>query len=213
MNTNLAIWIILRLLWDLVFFNKFIRKSTYEFPTFNVSWCTWKLFVLVFTWSHWKNKYITCSGIDPRQKYSRLRCLLRVKGLVFCFYLGWSGSILQFRQNIIKVGSKSWLLTCSSNITLSLPSYTGSALKRELNFCNGYLSLLYFWTHLLNNVTQLWMDSRGRLLKMTKYGMCRIWGFCQHTCSGRRQCPLLGLLSEPLPTLGASYQTRSPKYL
>ena len=81
------------------------------------------------------------------QKYSRLRCLLRVKGLVICFYLGWSGSILQFRQNIIKVGSKSWLLTCSSNITLSLPSYTGSALKRELNFCNGYLSLLYFWTH------------------------------------------------------------------
>ena len=70
--------------------------------------------------------------------------LLRVKGLVICFYLGWSSSILQFRQNIIKVGTKSWLLTCCSNITLSLPSYTGSALKRELNFCNGYLSLLYF---------------------------------------------------------------------
>ena len=79
------------------------------------------------------------------QKYSRLRCLLRVQGLVICFYLGWSGTILQFRQNIITVGSKSWLLTCSSNIILSLPSYTGSALKRELNFCNSYLSLLYFW--------------------------------------------------------------------
>ena len=49
------------------------------------------------------------------QKYSRLRCLLRVKGLAICIYLGWSGSILQFRQNIIKVGSKSLLLTCSSN--------------------------------------------------------------------------------------------------
>ena len=82
------------------------------------------------------------------QKYSRLRCLLRVKGLVICFYLGWSGRILQFRQKIIKVGSKSWLLTCSSNITLSLPSYTGSALKRKLNYCNIYLSLLYFWTWL-----------------------------------------------------------------
>ena len=89
-------------------------------------------------------------SIHCAQKYSRLRCLLRVKGLVICFYLGWSGSILQFRQNIIKVGSKSWLLTCSSNITLSLPSYTGSALKRELNFCNGYLSLLYFWSRLLS---------------------------------------------------------------
>ena len=96
---------------------------------------------------------------NTTQKYSRLRCLLRVKGLVICFYLGWSGSILQFRQNIIKVGSKSWLLTCSSNITLSLPSYTGSALKRELNFCNGYLSLLYliksyiigFGTHFFYN--------------------------------------------------------------
>ena len=65
--------------------------------------------------------------ISNSQKYSRLRCLLRVKSLVICFYLG---SIFQFRQYIIKVGSKSWLLTCSSNITLSLPSYTGSALKR-----------------------------------------------------------------------------------
>ena len=60
--------------------------------------------------------------------------MLRVKGLVICFYLGWSGNILQFRQNIIKV----------KVVTLSLPSYS-SALKRELNFCNGHLSLLYFW--------------------------------------------------------------------
>ena len=92
---------------------------------------------------------LTKIGTFWAQKYSRLRCLLHVKGLVICFYLDWSGSILQFRQNRIKVGSKSWLLTCSSNITLSLPSYTGSALKRELNFYNGYLSLLYFCTPLL----------------------------------------------------------------
>ena len=152
------------------------------------------------------------------QKYSRLSCFLCVNGLVFCFYLGWSGSIPQFRQIIIKVGAKSWLLTCSSNIilsllsytgsdlkrglnfwlyltlstrgadyahhsnmglvwlkfavaslqniikvgsksllltcssniTLSLPSYTGSALNRELKFCNDYLSLLYFWVLPLN---------------------------------------------------------------
>jgi hypothetical protein len=44
------------------------------------------------------------------QKYSRLRCFLHFKGLVICFYLGWTGSILQIRTNIIKVGSKSWLL-------------------------------------------------------------------------------------------------------
>ena len=47
----------------------------------------------------------------------------------------WAGLVV-FIQNKIKVGSMSWLLTCSSNITLNLPSYTDSALKRELNFCN-----------------------------------------------------------------------------
>ena len=60
--------------------------------------------------------------------------------VLFLFGLVWSGSILQFRQNIIKAGSKSCLVTCSSNMTLSRPSYNGSALKRKLNFCNGYLS-------------------------------------------------------------------------
>jgi hypothetical protein len=35
---------------------------------------------------------------------------------LFLFGLVWSGSILQFRQNIIKVGPKSWLLTCSSAV-------------------------------------------------------------------------------------------------
>ena len=93
-----------------------------------------------------KEHSVTLIFISHEQKYSRLRCLLRVKGLVICFYLGWSGSILQFKQNMIKVG-------CSSNITLSLPSYTGSALKRELNFCNGYLSLLYFWAEVCSFCT------------------------------------------------------------
>ena len=64
----------------------------------------------------------------------------------FVFILGWSGSILQFRQYMIKVGSKSWLLTCSSNRTLSLPVCTVS---RELTFHNGYISLLYFWVKVL----------------------------------------------------------------
>ena len=45
------------------------------------------------------------------QKYSRLRCLLHVKGLVVCFYLGWSGSTLLITKHLIEVGSKSWLLT------------------------------------------------------------------------------------------------------
>ena len=33
-----------------------------------------------------------------RQKYSRLRCLLRVKGLVIGFYLGWFGHTLLIRK-------------------------------------------------------------------------------------------------------------------
>jgi hypothetical protein len=86
-----------------------------------------------------------CKSWNTKYKTKIQQTKMLVTCLVICFYLGWSGSILQFRQNIIKVGSNSWLLTCSSNKTLSLPSYTGSALKRELNFCNGHLSLLYFW--------------------------------------------------------------------
>ena len=63
----------------------------------------------------------------------------------FLFGLVWQYSSIQ--KNIIKVGAKSWMLTCSCHITLSLPFYTDPDSKRELNFCNGYLSLLYFWIH------------------------------------------------------------------
>ena len=80
----------------------------------------------------WLKFKIQISTYTYTQKYSKLRCLLGVKGLLICFYLDW-------------FGSKSWLLTCSNDITLSLPSYTGYDLKTELNLCNGYLSLLYFW--------------------------------------------------------------------
>ena len=86
-----------------------------------------------------------------------------------CRYLAWASSILKitadqdtcyvskvwwfvfiwaclavFFSSDKMIGTKSWLLTCISNITLFLHSGTGSALKRELNFCNGNLSLLYF---------------------------------------------------------------------
>ena len=61
---------------------------------------------------------------------------------LFLFGLVWQYSSIQ--KNIGKVGSKSWILTCSCHITLSLPFYTDPDSKRELNFCNGYLSLLYF---------------------------------------------------------------------
>ena len=58
----------------------------------------------------------------------------------------WAGLAVFFdSEKKVKVGSKSWILTCSCHITLSLPFYTDPASKRELNFSNGYLSLLYFW--------------------------------------------------------------------
>ena len=50
-----------------------------------------------FTFS-WKIKKINVLE-SYMQKYSRLRCLLLVKGLVICFYLGWSGSTLPIRTN------------------------------------------------------------------------------------------------------------------
>ena len=66
-------------------------------------------------------------------------------GDLFLFGLVWQYSSVQKKYNkcMFKVMA-ACLLTCISNITFSLPSYTGSGLKRELNFCNGYLSLLYF---------------------------------------------------------------------
>ena len=68
----------------------------------------------------------------------------QIFGDLFLFGLVWQYSAIQ--KNIMKVGSKPWLLTCISNITLSLPSLYFSESKRELNFCNDYLSLLYFCT-------------------------------------------------------------------
>ena len=38
------------------------------------------------------------------------------KGLVILVYFGWSCSILQIRNNITQVGSKSQLLTCTAVI-------------------------------------------------------------------------------------------------
>ena len=140
--------------------------STLESLSAALKGYSWLMCLSVLETSHpsfpfvWTSKSKVFWHYCLNQKYSRLRCLLlRVKGLVICFYLGWSGSILQFTQNIIKVGSKSLLLTCSSNITLSLPLYTGSASNRELNFCNGYLSLLYFWTNWLRSVFCLFFTS------------------------------------------------------
>ena len=49
----------------------------------------------------------------------------------FVSYFDSSGSFWKIRTIIIKVGSKSRLLTCSSNITLSLPSYTVSVCREN----------------------------------------------------------------------------------
>ena len=65
-----------------------------EFPNSGISW-----------WCNWWNMQRWFNGCN--QKYSRLRSLLLVKGLVISFYLGWSGSNLLITTHIIKVGSKS----------------------------------------------------------------------------------------------------------
>ena len=82
----------------------------------------------------------------------------------FLFGLVWPYSSNQ--KNIMKVGSKPRLLTCISNITLSLPSLYFSESKRELNFCNGYLSLLYFWLLRLcwAYLAKLWTGKLGMFM-------------------------------------------------
>ena len=89
-----------------------------------------------------------------------VRC--QIFGDLFLFGLVWQYSSIQ--KNIMKVGSKPRLLTCISNITLSLPSLYFSESKRELNFCNGYLSLLYFWVLLYGRVQ---LDLLSRYRKVT----------------------------------------------
>ena len=105
-----------------------------------------------------KEKYLPLSDIN-NQKYSRLSCLLLVKGLVSCIYFGWSGMPWQNQYNKgkfwpnflvwsppllyassvkIKVGSKIWLLTCRSNITLIIPSYRGSPDSRNFAHPRNY---------------------------------------------------------------------------
>ena len=79
----------------------------------------------------------------PKIQQTKMLVRCQIFGDLFLFGLVWQYSSIQ--KNIMKVGSKPWLLTCISNITLSLPSLYFSESKRELNFCNGYLSLLYFW--------------------------------------------------------------------
>ena len=62
-------------------------------------------------------------------------------GDLFLFGLVWQYSSVQTKYNKRQVQSHGYLLAA----VIYVPSYTGSALKRELYFCNCYLSLLYFW--------------------------------------------------------------------
>ena len=47
---------------------------------------------------------------------------------------------------------------------MSLPSYTGSALKGELNVFNGYLSLLYFWLCMIYEASNLFFKTLGGII-------------------------------------------------
>ena len=86
-------------------------------------------------------------------KIQQTKMLVRCQRFGDWFFLGLVWQYSSIQKNIIKVGAKSLMLTCSYHITLSLPFYTDPDLKRELNFCNGYLSLLYFWIYIFK-----WFD-------------------------------------------------------
>ena len=155
MNTSL-LWVEIWKIEDSVFFHFFLRiveNALWDKATFTISLLPGSCYFI--------HRYAFCGTFAVGkcmyvERNKEKLCKAKTKNTAdkdacymskvwwFVFYLGWSGSILHFRQNMTKVGSKTWLPTCSSIITLSLPSYTGSALKRGLKFCNEYLSLLYF---------------------------------------------------------------------
>ena len=65
------------------------------------------------------------------QTYSRLRCLVCVKGLVICFYLGWSGSIQQILSNI----AHKWSWLSSIQLTTKFNSISSSFFTLLPSFC------------------------------------------------------------------------------
>ena len=85
-------------------------------------------------------------GLQFTQKISRLRCLLRVKRLVICLYLGGSGSILQIRTNISNKSGFKVMATYLQQYYNFEHTFIHCFcfVQRELNCCNDYLSLLYF---------------------------------------------------------------------
>ena len=102
---------------------------------------------------------------------------------VWCFIFIWAGLAVFYksliRTNIIKVGSKSWLLTCNSNITLSLPSYNVSDLQREQTFC--YSCVLYsppqdIFKRTLNVCGNFLIKSFYDNIQHTIFGLCQSWG-------------------------------------
>ena len=101
----------------------------------------------------------------------------------FLFGLVWQYSSIQ--KNIIKVGAKSWLLTCSYHITLSLPFYTDPDSKRELNFCKGYLSLLYFWLR-PSKSSSPWVPEPYSALPVNKLELRLLNGKCLESCCNLR---------------------------
>ena len=60
-------------------------------------------------------------------------------GDLFLFGLVWQYSLVQTKYN------KDRFKVMASYFSSYIHSYIGSAMKRELNFCNNYLFLLNFW--------------------------------------------------------------------
>ena len=151
-----------RLLWKV--FLLLCKKSKCE----KISICKWISFLIVtfhiveetpFSWNglyyfydhYWK----VCFSILWQIIFWMLSKIQQTKMLVTCqrfgdwFLIGLVWQYSSIQKNIVKVGSKPWILTCSCHITLSQLFFTDPASKRELNFSNGYLSLLYFWSQVM----------------------------------------------------------------
>ena len=80
-----------------------------------------------------------------------------------CFF-GRSGSILQIRTNLIKIGSKSWLLTCSTNFEPTYLSLLYLCLRitgQSNPFRSNFLPCLGLPTnsHLRNSISCIFLQS------------------------------------------------------
>ena len=122
---------------------------------------------------------------NPKIQQTKMLVTCQRFGDWFLFGLVWQYSLIQ--KNIIKVGAKLWMLTCSYHITLSLPFYakTSTEMKVWYNRKSGKVKstfvIKYPWWNVCAEMSLAKMFVAKICLRCQKY--FRTLRFSQHLIS------------------------------